>query len=152
MSLYTFMGLSRKQRRAHLDLTTPCEFDGKSNTTRQRRGLRRLLDHLSLTDDWVGPKQKSCVMCHVCDHGSNKEWCNNPRHIYFGRKWEDHALDKTPAARRRAGGPNLKSKGGHKTTNAQVWVSLIDGYKSTAAGVARYHLGRRLPNWRIRVD
>ena len=152
MSLDKFMWLTRAERMAHLDLTTPCEFDGESVTTRGRRGRLSLLKLLGLTDDWVGPKHKNCVTCHVCGYGSNKGWCTNPKHMYYGRKWEDHMLDKTSTSRKRAGGPNFKSKGGHKTTNAQVWASLIDGYKSTAAGVARHHVGLRLPNWRIRVD
>jgi hypothetical protein len=50
---------------------------------------------------------------------------------------------------------NGKSKNavkGAATANSQVWESLIDGYRSTAAGVAKYHRGNNWdPNARVRI-
>jgi len=146
------MWLTRAERMAHLDLTTPCEFDGESVTTRGRRGRLSLLKLLGLTDDWVGPKHKNCVTCHVCDHGSNNGWCNNPLHIYIGRQWENVYLDKTPAARS-SSVHNLPKTHipDYKAVNSQVWVSLITGHKSTAAGVANHNRRLGHPDWRLRL-
>jgi hypothetical protein len=49
-------------------------------------------------------------------------------------------------------GKSLAGVKGAEKTNAQIWESTIDGFRSTASGVARYNKSRGWdPNARIRV-
>lgn len=76
-----YLLLAREQRRAHLDLETPCNERGGIST--MFRGL--LADFLG-TEIFVN---KKVVLCHAC----HNDKCSNPKHLYWG-SYKDNILDQ----------------------------------------------------------
>lgn len=78
MKLSEYMKLSREERTAHADLSSPCD---PFHRQCRRRTRKVLLAFFGLIDD----KPKGVACCHLCDCNSVSETpCLNPLHLYFG--------------------------------------------------------------------
>ena len=75
---------TRKEKRAHLDLSEPCIEIGGNST--QFRGV--LSHYLKVTI----PQGHKLVLCHACHNGN----CSNPKHMYYGSH-RDNILDEQEA-------------------------------------------------------
>jgi len=171
MLLSEWMNKSRDERRAHLDLSTPCECGGH-----RALAFKRLSDHLGIDND-LESRSKTGMALHACACDSNHGACSNPLHLYFGTVVENRFdlpedIRQKPGATSaemgvgvhgrsteqmtadgRAGGnktkelgvgwfaPGHSSKAGKKgnaIANKTLWISLADGFISTAGPVG-YH-------------
>jgi hypothetical protein len=71
--------MTREERMAHVDLSTPCQCD------RRRQYYRQALIEFSE----INPGRKWLV-CHLCEHDSmSDKQCHNPLHLYWGTKSEN---------------------------------------------------------------
>lgn len=95
MKLSEFMQLSREERSAHIDLTTPCDLSRKRGISK-----KMMLAFFELENDienWITGR---IHRCHLCECGRGRGECSNPRHIYYGTPSEN-TLDLTADFRER---------------------------------------------------
>ncbi len=115
MKLSEWMQLSREERTAHIDLSTPCQPDGSWH-----RNKHVLLDFHELENDYDNWMTSRVHRCHLCECGSRKGNCNNPQHFYFGTASENH-LDTDPEWRkRRSAAAGAASKGNSWSSTAEA--------------------------------
>lgn len=84
MDLGEYIQLAREERRAHLDLHSPCDCRGGNSW--EFRGL--LAFYLKTTISC-----RNALMCHAC----NNAGCSNPRHLYWGTNFENSVTDRKEA-------------------------------------------------------
>lgn len=125
--LSEWMEKTQEERQAHLDLSAPCECGGHA-----KRSLYRLLDYLQITNDIPNRKKVSAGVLHACPEDSQRGFCINPQHLYFGTQSENE-YDKGTEVKGRSG-----TKKGNPGPSKQIWVSLVDGFIANPANVA-YH-------------
>lgn len=165
MKLSDYILLSREERTAHIDLSTPC--DVRSHRCKERKEV--ILELLGVEDDVSNWFVGGVRNCHLCECDSTNGYCLNPLHFYVGTQ-KDNTRD-IPLERLRRGGAlggatNRKNgtgifamsaeewsaagrKGGLKggrngglaagaLVHKQLWISTIDGFIGWPGGVA-YH-------------
>jgi len=128
MKLSEWILRSREERTAHIDLSTPCEFDAPV------RNKHILLNHLSIDDDCPNWTEAKIHRCHLCSCGRRKGGCVNPKHFYFGTASENQ-LDTNPEWRKqRSRKCGTASKGTHPKLD-RVIASLpqVEGLSSRKA-------------------
>tara|TARA_Y100000592_G_scaffold97170_1_gene167277 strand:+ start:17 stop:520 length:504 start_codon:yes stop_codon:yes gene_type:complete len=152
------MQLSKQQRQAHIDLSSPCiptvATNHPNNTRatpgsyiRKGRYKNNLLAFHNI-EDFNGNKIK-VEACHLCPNNStapNGFICENPKHLYFGTVKENNN-DKSKAVRQRAGfgdintqRKNNASQMARGTHMSQQKVKCIHcGKESTPGNIARWH-------------
>lgn len=84
MKLTKHLEKTREERRAHLNLSTPCELNVSALSYRGR-----LLALLGLNDDVPKCFRHQVHTCHACCNDSGKGSCGNPQHLYFGTAKEN---------------------------------------------------------------
>ncbi len=151
MLLSEWMEKSRDERRAHLDLETPCECVGYTNGRIRNELLHGLLELLGLTND-LKSRSNTGLVLHACSCDTDNGSCRNLRHLYFGTHGEN-CLDRPKPSRERGGkraaelgvgahAPGKSSLGGKKGGPAvarQKWISLLDGFISHKGGLTCHH-------------
>lgn len=125
---------TREERRAHLDLSTPCIERGGTSPT--FKGL------LATMLDTTIPTKGKVLLCHACNNGG----CSNWLHLYWGtlsdnaqdyraapyyktawqRMVEKHGEDKARELMQKAGSSPRKSYGRYRSPpkpNGTCWVT-----------------------------
>ncbi len=147
MKLSEYILRPQDERMAHIDLATPCDLSCKSHEAR-----RKVDQWHGLENDIANWKEARIQCCHLCKHHSRNGWCANPLHVYIGTTSENH-LDMEQEVRSRmaaAAGKKSAELGvgvhapenlgkGARATNAQRWMSTVDGFISHSGGVGRHH-------------
>lgn len=132
--LSEFMLLSREERTAHIDLTTPCDF------TRSGKNKVHLVRDLGLEDDvenWITAR---IHRCHLCECGRRNGNCANPRHMYFGTA-QENTFDLTKEFRQaRSSRAGSASKGRPDGKHKHVFEQLLS---DCLADVAVFHMSSR---------
>ena len=152
-SITKHMLLSNAQRKAHVDLNTPCvPVVNKHNTSTKKAGEYSNLRHGKRTakktltkhhnlESFDGSKEKVHT-CHLCKNDSsapNGFVCKNPRHLYFGTVAENY-LDKTPKVRKRLASIGAKSQLKSGIHNMHKRAECIHcGHESNVVSIARWH-------------
>ena len=153
------MQLSKQQRQAHIDLTSPCIPMVATNHVRNTRATpgayikknrfrSKLLSFHKLED----VKNGEVHACHLCANHSTAPngWvCENPLHLYFGTHKENNN-DKPEHVRKNAGFCNIETQ--RKNTAAQMKRGthmsqqkakcIHCGKETTPGNIARWHNDR----------
>lgn len=85
--------MTREERTAHIDLTTPCIFPKNPSNKKYRKAL------IDYTDMNPG---RWWFACHACENDSHNGMCANPLHLYWGTSCEN-SMDIPPEKRKRPG-------------------------------------------------
>ena len=80
MLLSDYLKLTRDERTAHIDLSTPCER-GQNHADRSVIARTKLAELYDLELDVSSRKSH---ICHRCECGSQNGYCLNPKHFYLG--------------------------------------------------------------------
>ncbi len=129
MNLSEYILLSRGERTAHIDLSTPCDLPVTKETSSKSRCRRNLMSYLGVEKDVKNLAKAKIHTCHLCDNNSvSGSVCVNPRHVYLGTSMENH-LDKPPESR---------SEAARKASRTQTKEDKAKGGK--AAGEVRKNL------------
>jgi hypothetical protein len=73
--------LTRTERTAHVDLSTPCQLTDKNISSAHRHAL---IDFLGIKPD------RTWSACHLCkNHSKSGKPCRNPLHLYWGKQSEN---------------------------------------------------------------
>jgi len=83
----------RRERMAHIDLTTPCDCRLTRNGTTQRPRKQDFLTFLRVEDDVPNWRNEGISRNHKCDKDSPRGFCQNPLHYYLGTHSENMKLD-----------------------------------------------------------
>jgi len=152
-SITKHMLLSNAQRKAHVDLKTPCiPVVNKHNTSAKKAGeyatsrhgrrvaLNTLTEYHNL-ESFNGTVEKVHT-CHLCSNDSqapNGFVCKNPKHLYFGTISENY-YDKKPKVRKRVASIGAKSQlksGAHNMLKRAECIHC--GYESNVMSITRWH-------------
>lgn len=87
MNLTEYILLPREERTAHIDLSTPCECEGRQHLKRQGNGkiFKKLCENLGVENDVVNRGTARIDTCHLC----SEKHCQNPLHAYIGTAKEN---------------------------------------------------------------
>lgn len=85
MKLTEYILQPRSVRIAHIDLSTPCDPQGR----KAQNNKRAVLDFLGVVNDLPNWKTGGVERCHLCDCDSSNGWCANPLHVYIGTASEN---------------------------------------------------------------
>jgi hypothetical protein len=88
MSLTEHSFLDFSERTSHIDLDSPCQYDGPKSM-KPSTGFNNLITFLGLTPDVVNRHDSGVFCLHHCPNDSNHGWCTNPRHLSFGSPLEN---------------------------------------------------------------
>lgn len=102
MKLTEYILLPREVRTAHVDLSTPCDCEGRQHLKRQGNGklFKKLCETLGVENDVVERGTARIDTCHLC----SEKHCQNPVHAYIGTAKEnrnDVPLEKRREAARK---------------------------------------------------
>ena len=117
MDLTDYIQLPRKQRQAHVNLSTPCILKGSSET-RRKRARKVLLNLLGVENDIPNWKTQRVQICHSCECHSRNGWCENPLHLSIGST-KENAFDK-PLEVRHSSAQEGGKKGGRRSAELEV--------------------------------
>lgn len=155
------MQLSKQQRQAHIDLSSPCiPVIQNNNTSVKKAGeyanpipgsrvaKKTLIEHHNL-EKFNGRAEKvhTCHMCKNDSQARNGFVCMNPEHLYFGTISENHhdippevrkqAASKAGKAGGKIGGKIGMANGNHNTLTKAKCVHC--GYESNIPLITRWH-------------
>lgn len=100
MNLSDYILLSQEQRKAHLDLSLPCEFGINRHWSHRRDELLEFFNVVNDCENWA---KGGIHRCHACQNDTQSERvCLNPRHWWIGTAHEN-SLSR-PLEKRQAGG------------------------------------------------
>lgn len=146
MNLTDYILLSKEERISHIQLSSPCAHSHFSEKWRRKIARENILSFLGVKVNVSNWNLAKVCICHLCENNSVNGYCENPLHIYLGTRKEN--FEDIPLQIRRSS----QSKGALQT-NKQRWISLYDGYISSAGNVARHN--RKLgvdPNLRVKIQ
>lgn len=86
MNIVEYLTLPLEERKAHIDLSTPCDFSGGRGGYRKNLMRKNLLNLLGIPYEPNIKKFGACV-CHRCCNCTGKArdvYCVNPLHLYLG--------------------------------------------------------------------
>ena len=110
------MQLSKQQRQAHIDLTSPCIPARSLDNARylkQATAMSYAKNELLDTYNIAMFNKRTIHTCHLCKNNSqahNGFICINPKHLYFGTVSENQ-LDKPESIRKEAASKGGKAGG-----------------------------------------
>ena len=99
MKLSEYVLLSREERTAHIDLTSPCTCKSRTYWTRHPQW-----EFFGIEDDVPHPHRGKIIRAHLCENHTNcgGKVCHNPLHFYIGTQVEN-LYDIDPELRKNGG-------------------------------------------------
>ncbi len=101
MNITDYILLSEEQRRAHIDLSLPCEFGVNRRWAHKRDESLRFFGVTNDSANWL---HDNIHRCHACVNDTQAEFiCFNPRHWWIGTASENvmgRSLEKRQAGGR----------------------------------------------------